>query len=100
MFRQSCVREFMFVNDSATTEIETYCYTLSLHDALPIFPAYRRAVVGTQQVIERRDVDDPVAERLLGGQVVLDLAVVVELALAQVDGEHLARSEEIGRAHV
>src|SRR3546814_11034855 len=56
-------------------------------------PAYRLAVVGTQQVIDRSDVDDPVAERLLGGQVVLDLAVVVELALAQVDGEPLARSE-------
>src|SRR5256885_9266983 len=29
-----------FFNDTATTEI----YTLSLHDALPIFPAGRRAV--------------------------------------------------------
>src|SRR5215217_9471048 len=30
---------FFFFNDTATTEI----YTLSLHDALPIFPAPRRA---------------------------------------------------------
>src|SRR5262245_65832788 len=29
---------FFFFNDTATTEI----YTLSLHDALPIFPALRR----------------------------------------------------------
>src|SRR3546814_14034078 len=27
---------FFFVNDTATTEIYTYCHTLSLHDALPI----------------------------------------------------------------
>src|SRR3546814_6831146 len=28
-----------FVNDTATTEIYTYCHTLSLHDALPILGA-------------------------------------------------------------
>src|SRR3546814_12019833 len=27
---------FVFFNDTATTEIYTYCHTLSLHDALPI----------------------------------------------------------------
>src|SRR3546814_3743897 len=27
---------FFFFNDPATTEIYTYCHTLSLHDALPI----------------------------------------------------------------
>src|SRR3546814_9998262 len=27
---------FFFFNDTATTEIDTYCHTLSLHDALPI----------------------------------------------------------------
>src|SRR3546814_17735386 len=26
-----------FFNDTATTEIYTYCHTLSLHDALPIY---------------------------------------------------------------
>src|SRR3712207_9510424 len=30
---------FFFFNDTATTEI----YTLSLHDALPIWPAHRRS---------------------------------------------------------
>src|SRR5260370_36225859 len=29
-----CLRHFFFFNDTATTEI----YTLSLHDALPIYP--------------------------------------------------------------
>src|SRR5256885_9943732 len=32
------LREFFFFNDTATTEI----YTLSLHDALPIYPRERR----------------------------------------------------------
>src|SRR2546430_8975431 len=34
---------FFFFNDTATTEI----YTLSLHDALPIFPRCRRCATGT-----------------------------------------------------
>ena len=29
-----------FFNDTATTEIYTVAYTLSLHDALPIFPGF------------------------------------------------------------
>src|SRR3546814_9027224 len=29
---------FLFFNDTATTEIYTYLHTLSLHDALPIYP--------------------------------------------------------------
>src|SRR3546814_12899343 len=31
-----CAAVFFFCNDTATTEIYTYCHTLSLHDALPI----------------------------------------------------------------
>src|SRR5881394_4162211 len=35
---------FFFFNDTATTYIYTGCYTLSLHDALPIYCAlYRNA---------------------------------------------------------
>src|SRR2546422_6834562 len=42
---------FFFFNDTATTEI----YTLSLHDALPISPAPRRASVeGCQPKLENR----------------------------------------------
>src|SRR5215208_8542183 len=37
LFSSSCLSSFFFFNDTATTEI----YTLSLHDALPIFrPAW------------------------------------------------------------
>src|SRR3546814_14322253 len=32
-----CYHLFFFFNDTATTEIYTYCHTLSLHDALPIY---------------------------------------------------------------
>src|SRR3712207_8482587 len=35
----TCLYFFFFFNDTATTEI----YTLSLHDALPIWPRHRRA---------------------------------------------------------
>src|SRR6478736_9327355 len=44
-----CYFFFFFFNDTATTEI----YTLSLHDALPIYGA-RRASAGTVQVGGRR----------------------------------------------
>src|SRR3546814_7782457 len=33
-----CYVYFFFFNDTATTEIYTYLHTLSLHDALPIYP--------------------------------------------------------------
>src|SRR3546814_10739822 len=36
---------FFFFNDTATTEIYTYCHTLSLHDALPIYEAGQAAHV-------------------------------------------------------
>src|SRR5258705_11671391 len=43
---------FFFFNDTATTEI----YTLSLHDALPIYPGTRRlAVAGARRVGGHRD---------------------------------------------
>src|SRR2546430_14275983 len=40
--RRSCLRFFFFFNDTATTEI----YTLSLHDALPIFIATGLLIFG------------------------------------------------------
>src|SRR3546814_10139402 len=36
MYSSCDVIYFFFFNDTATTEIYTYCHTLSLHDALPI----------------------------------------------------------------
>src|SRR3546814_13037366 len=36
---------YVFVNDTATTEIYTYCHSLSLHDALPIFLIYGSAII-------------------------------------------------------
>src|SRR3546814_17278799 len=48
-----------FFNDTATTEIYTYCHTLSLHDALPIsgfavVGTYRAAELGRRPVLLRR----------------------------------------------
>src|SRR3546814_19285301 len=37
LFTYELIDIFVFFNDTATTEIYTYCHTLSLHDALPIF---------------------------------------------------------------
>src|SRR2546426_10166509 len=45
----SCSESFFFFNDTATTEI----YTLSLHDALPIYPTGRRA--GSPGLRRRRE---------------------------------------------
>src|SRR3546814_9339695 len=36
MYKISSVIDCLFFNDTSTTEIYTYCHTLSLHDALPI----------------------------------------------------------------
>src|SRR5213596_1132846 len=47
---------FFFFNDTATTEIYTRPYTLSLHDALPIsVRAERRARLPHRDAIPRRD---------------------------------------------
>src|SRR3546814_19426308 len=40
----SCL--FVF-NDTATTEIYTYCHTLSLHDALPISRRWAQAAIAS-----------------------------------------------------
>src|SRR5213596_2986133 len=44
---------FFFFNDTATTEIYTSPYTLSLHDALPISPLHATPVVLAQRVRQR-----------------------------------------------
>src|SRR3546814_11301158 len=35
-----------FINDTATTEIYTYCHAISRHDALPIFDRQHRPLRG------------------------------------------------------
>src|SRR3546814_14254430 len=42
---------FFFFNDTATTEIYTYCHTLSLHDALPISSIARHSGGGAAPAI-------------------------------------------------
>src|SRR2546425_8230559 len=60
---------FFFFNDTATTEI----YTLSLHDALPIYPGYLKALVLT---IERSDLDLEVVEAATGVDALLEIGRV------------------------
>src|SRR3546814_11923968 len=57
---------FCLFNDTATTEIYTYCHTLSLHDALPISRVDLKALpaaIGSKRVSFGKAED---MERLLG----------------------------------
>src|SRR3546814_12860952 len=59
---------YIFFNDTATTEIYTYCHTLSLHDALPI---YQRDLGGGEIAGERQSrllAEAVAAQRALFGQ--------------------------------
>src|SRR2546430_10191050 len=55
-----CIFFFFFFNDTATTEI----YTLSLHDALPIYPFFDKGLPSNVE-----------AERSILGAILLDNAV-------------------------
>src|SRR5258706_5814389 len=48
MLRTPCLRRFFFFNDTATTEI----YTLSLHDALPIYQLPMSAARHGSRILE------------------------------------------------
>src|SRR3546814_13949127 len=50
-------------------------------------------MLGVNEVVDLGAFLDPLAVRLAAGQQVLQRAVVVETAVAQVDGEHLAGVE-------
>src|SRR2546430_12723463 len=50
---------FFFFNDTATTEI----YTLSLHDALPIYTRSATRPKGKRKMIQEKDVQVPVRDR-------------------------------------
>src|SRR5256885_12499267 len=67
---------FFFFNDTATTEI----YTLSLHDALPIYPRYERAAQREQDrvaTVATTDVEnvDRKSTRLNSSHLVISYAV-------------------------
>src|SRR3712207_7404899 len=76
---------FFFFNDPATTEI----YTLSLHDALPIY--HRAAGEVEERLLERAQrVDVEVVRRLVEEQ---DVAAALE-QLGQVDAVALAARQD------
>src|SRR3546814_5588535 len=61
---------FFFFNDTATPEIYTYCHTLSLHDALPIFERGLRAGRAVGRADDRRcDLRQPQRRRQLPAEI-------------------------------
>src|SRR3546814_14875887 len=84
---------FFFFNDPATTEIYTYCHTLSLHDALPICGIGRllagmRSPPRALHAHPLLPADEPLASLPV---VVLD---------TETTGLNVRRDRKIGRAHV
>src|SRR3546814_4600600 len=66
-----------FFKDTATTEIYTYGHTLSLHDALPIYPTVVRTLVLDRNAAYAFDIvekPDPVAVAELGPPIFAQLA--------------------------
>src|SRR3546814_17369359 len=95
-----------FFNDTATTEIYTYCHTLSLPDALPSSVAFMFPGGGAQYVNMARDLyrTEPTFAthvdhgfRLLAERHGLDLAPLV---FCVDDAQEAAAVQQIGRAHV
>src|SRR3546814_12823839 len=89
--------------DTATTEIYTYCHTLSLHDALPIL-GDRRVEVEVDEAEHHVGAVVPLPRRRLARGVPEAAPVCPVVAVAEgverVILAHLARAGEIGRAHV
>src|SRR5258708_39719866 len=90
---------FFFFNDTATTEI----YTLSLHDALPIYPVFHGGLVRTDFVLAALPQRAPAAVHALGDLVVLDRGFPVggllgfdELALEQDDVLGIVELDDVG----
>src|SRR5256885_11268935 len=76
---------FFFFNDTATTEI----YTLSLHDALPIYQRKLRCRHGAAAVIVRMDAE---GERLAVAEVAM---APLDLVGVDVRGAHLDGGRQV-----
>src|SRR2546428_11384548 len=82
MILASCICNFFFFNDTATTEI----YTLSLHDALPILTA---AIV---QVQSRKNMAKAISyAEITKGGTVRDATKTVTIAVSHVEYESTTR---------
>src|SRR3546814_14183259 len=99
--------DFLFVNDTATTEIYTYLHTLSLHDALPIFERPAVVLPGEGHALHVRDAFalQGASFRHLGSDAVQDVALGVDgperLVAARaeaVPGQHVVIRRGRGRA--
>src|SRR5471032_3549784 len=75
MERSGCASDCFLFNDTATTEV----YTLSLHDALPIFPAAARPLERTRGIpcgqADRNGAADRKSTRLTSSHITISYAV-------------------------
>src|SRR3546814_12093376 len=88
---------FFFLNDTATTEIYTYCHTLSLHDALPIYVELREV---RRDALRRRPPVPPDGRPRRPGDRVGHRGRAAALSPSQSARATAGSSAEIGRAHV
>src|SRR3546814_4157997 len=65
-FTRLLCHSFCFFNDTATPEIYTYCHTLSLHDALPIWVIAKGLPASPGAACGQAVFDADTAERLAG----------------------------------
>src|SRR3546814_13550026 len=87
----------LFFNGTATTEIYTYCHTLSLHDALPIsLRNRRRQMTGTLAALARLSRNPPEALLLSAGEPIDALrgAILLRAAVPELQDRARTRSEE------
>src|SRR3546814_14953844 len=79
--------DLLCFNDTATTEIYTYCHTLSLHDALPIYGDHRTAMSVAAHLRRRIDAEGP-----------LSLTDVMATALMHPEHGYYATRDPFGAA--
>src|SRR3546814_20063913 len=88
----------VFFNDTASPEIYTYCHTLSLHDALPIYVVAARDQRQRTEIVTARLQPDLAIERPVAQEADGRFALQDELAIGLKDRRtetvEAARSEE------
>src|SRR3546814_17636541 len=87
---------FFFIHDTATTEINTYCHTLSLHDAPSDLAAKAKEFISGMlgRAAEKGRMTPEAMQKAVGN------VQVVDSIEALADCDVVVEAIEIGRAHV